>query len=303
MNKKILITGSNGFLGKHLTKKLKSLEFDVYEANSSNVNLLNENSLYDNFNNINFDYIFHLAVKTEAGGYCQKHQGEQFLLNQIMNTNILKYWYQNNRNAKFITFGSSCGYNDDVQKIEKNYMIGVPETGYEVYGMIKRMLLVGIKALSAEYGMKYVYLIPSTMYGTDYDLKDKHFIFDLIRKICDAKYLGIEPVILWGTGEQRRELIYVNDCVDIIIDSMRKENEVINLSTGNDYSIKEYANKICDIINYDFNKIMFDTSQFVGAQSKKIENTKNKEFKFTNIDDGLAKTIEYYINNKYEIKK
>ena len=302
MGKKILITGSNGFLGRHLTPKLKDLGYDVYEVNSKDANLLDIDTLNRKFGDMEFDYIFHLAVKTAAGGYCQKHQGEQFLLNQIMNTNILSFWYIHD-NAKFITFGSSCGYNDDVRKIEENYMVGVPETGYEVYGMIKRMLLVGLRALSAEYGMKYAYLIPSTMYGDNYDLHDKHFIFDLIRKICDAKYSGVEPVVLWGTGEQRRELIFVDDAVDIIIDSMEKENDVINLSTGNDYSIKDYAKTICDIVGYDFNKIEFDTTQFVGAQSKRIENTKNSGFLFTNINDGLSKTINYYIKNKYGIKE
>jgi len=300
--KKILITGSNGFLGRHLTKKLKDLKYEVYEVNSKDANYLNVDILNRKFSDINFDYIFHLAVKTAAGGYCQKHQGEQFILNQMMNTNILSFWYTH-KNAKFITFGSSCGYADDVEKIEENYMIGLPETGYEVYGMIKRMLLTGLRGLYAEYGMKYVYLIPSTIYGTNYNLNDKHFIFDLIRKICDAKYLGIEPVVLWGDGEQRRELIYIDDCVDIIINSLNKNNDVINLSTGNDYSIKDYAKTICNIVNYDFDKIEFDTTQFVGAQSKRIKNTKNKDFKFTNIKDGLSKTIEYYIKNKYGIEE
>ena len=138
------------------------------------------------------------------------------------------------------------------------------------------------------------------MYGPNYELEDKHFIFDLIRKICDAKYLNIEPVVLWGNGEQRRELIYVDDCVDIIINSLDKDNDVINLSTGNDNSIKDYARTICNIVDYDFNKIVFDENQFVGAKSKKIKNTKNKDFIFTDIQTGLVNTINYYKKRKYE---
>lgn len=303
MANNILVTGSNGFLGRHLLKKLNELGYNIYTANSKDCNLLDSNSLISCFNDNQFEYIFHLAVKTAAGGYCQKHSGEQFLINQTINTNVLNYWFEHQKNAKFITFGSSCGYNDNVIKTEENYMDGVPETGYEVYGMIKRMLLTGLSGLQKEYGMKYVYLIPSTMYGPDYDLEDKHFIFDLIRKICDAKYSGIEPVILWGDGEQRRELIYVDDCVDIIVNSMELENEVLNLSTGNDHAIKDYAKTICEIVDYDYNKIQFDVNQFVGAKSKKLINTKNQDYKFTDISVGLYNTIEYYKKKKYGLEK
>lgn len=300
MKENVLVTGSRGFIGRHLTPKLRELGYNVYEANSNNTPLLGEFTLYGEFRNVKFDYIFHLAVKTKAGGYCQKHQGEQFLLNQIMNTNILKFWYEHAKDAKFITFGTSSGYDENMEKIEENYTKGGLESGYEVYAMIKQMLLTGLKAFNAEYGMKYVYLIPSTVYGPNYDLDDKHFIFDIIRKICDAKYKGIEPVVLWGTGLQRRDLIYIDDCVNIIIDSMNKENEIINLVSGKDHSMIEYAKEICSIIDYDFNKIDFDVNQFVGAQSKRMENTKNKDFKFTNLRIGLSKTIDYYKAKNYE---
>ena len=154
MNKKhILLTGSSGFLGRHLVKKLIDLGHHVHGTNSNSTNLLEENSLQRNFKDIKFDYIFHLAVKTAAGGYCQRHPGEQFLINQTINTNVLNFWFKSNKNAKLITFGSSCGYNDAVKKTESNYMVGLPETGYEVYGMVKRMLLTGLRSLCDEFGM------------------------------------------------------------------------------------------------------------------------------------------------------
>lgn len=303
MDKKILITGSNGFLGKSLKRKLSALGFDVYTTGGSkDVDLTVSNALDEYFSNLlEFEYIFHLAVKTAAGGYCQKHSGEQYIINQLINNNVLNYWFQCHRKAKFITFGSSCGYDDDVRKIEENYMKGETETGYEVYGMIKRMLLVGLQALNKEFDMDYLYFIPSTIYGPDYELSDKHFIFDLIRKICDAKYLKEEPVVLWGTGDQRRELIYLEDCINIITGSLDKKNEVINLSTGNDNSIKEYAQMICDIVDYDFNRIEFDINQFVGAKIKRIENIKNSKFQFIEIKDGLKNTIDYYKKQKYGV--
>ena len=89
-----------------------------------------------------------------------------------------------------ITFGSSCGYNNNIKKIEPNYLKDEPETGYEVYGMVKRNLLTGLTALRQEFKMDFRYLIPSVFYGPQYNLNDKHFIFDLIRKIVNAKNGG-----------------------------------------------------------------------------------------------------------------
>jgi GDP-L-fucose synthase len=206
---------------------------------------------------------------------------------------MLFAWKKQYPNAKMITFGSSCGYDKNVIKTEDNYMKGEPEPGYEVYGNVKRNLLVGLKAMKQEYGMNYSYLIPSVFYGPEYDLHDKHFIFDLIRKIVNAKNGG-DKVVLWGTGDQTRELIFVKDAIDIIIKSMNWDREIINLSSGQEHSIKEYAQTICDIVGYDFNLVEWDTTAFVGSPNKKLINTHLQDYKFTSLTEGLKETIKYY---------
>lgn len=283
---KILITGATGFVGRHLIPALKKLNHEVIETNSKT---------YQDiwFIKDKLDYIIHLAVKTEAGGYCQKHPGEQYLINSSINTDILYYWQQYQPQAKIITFGSSCGYNDNVVKFEENYLVGEPESGYEVYGTIKRNLLVGLKALNQEYGMDYSYLIPTVFYGPQYDLDDKHFIFDLIRKIVNAKNEG-DKVILWGNGDQTRELIYIDDAINLIIESLTWDRKIINLSSGKVHSIKEYAQTICDIIGYDYNLIEWDLHAFVGSRHKNLINNHLKDYKFTSLKDGLEETIKYY---------
>jgi GDP-L-fucose synthase len=281
----IIVTGASGFVGRHLVPTLENLGHNVYDLNSSD------------FTDIwflgNIDYIIHLAVKTAAGGYCQNHPGEQFLINSSINTDMLFAWKNQYPNAKMITFGSSCGYDKNVIKTEDNYLKGEPEPGYEVYGSVKRNLLVGLKAMKQEYGMNYSYLIPSVFYGPEYDLHDKHFIFDLIRKIVSAKNGG-DKVVLWGTGDQTRELIFVKDAIDIIIKSMDWDKEIVNLSSGQEHSIKEYAQTICDIVGYDFNLIEWDTTAFVGSPNKKLVNTHLQDYKFTSLTEGLKETIKYY---------
>lgn len=291
---KILVTGATGFVGRHLVSALKKLEHEVIETDSKT------------FQDIWFikdklDYIIHLAVKTEAGGYCQKHPGEQYLINSSINTDILYYWQQYQSQAKMITFGSSCGYSDDVLKFEENYLVGEPESGYEVYGTIKRNLFVGLKALNQEYGMDYSYLIPTVFYGPQYDLDDKHFIFDLIRKIVNAKNGG-DKVVLWGNGDQTRELIYIDDAISLIIESLTWDKKIINLSSGKVHSIKEYAQTICDIVGYDYNLIEWDLYAFVGSRHKNLINNHLKDYKFTSLKDGLVETIKYYENRSSSSK-
>jgi GDP-L-fucose synthase len=285
----ILITGATGFVGRHLSKTLKTQNNNIIELNSKNFN-----SIWNHKENL--DCIIHLAVKTAAGGYCQNHPGEQYLINSDINNTILKYWKEYQPQAKMITFGSSCGYDKNVKKTEENYLKGEPEPGYEVYGNIKRNLLVGLKALKQEYNMDYSYLIPSVFYGPEYDLHDKHFIFDLIRKIVNAKNGG-DKVVLWGTGDQTRELIFVKDAVDIIIKSITWDKQIVNLSSGKSHTIKEYAQTICDIIGYDYNLIEWDVNAFVGSPNKKLVNTHLQDYSFTSLKDGLIETIKYYERN------
>ena len=305
--KKIFITGAHGFLGKFLVSQLKK-KFKkniIYTPSSKECNLTKENSLIK-FNK-KFDTIFHLAAWTQAGDFCLKHPGEQWLINQSINTNIVKWWKGYQPQAKLIFIGTSCSYSDSLTLVEKNYMKGEPHESLYTYAMTKRMLLQGAIAMEKQYKLKWLSVVPSTLYGTNYhnDGRQMHFVFDLIKKIIRGKVYN-EQVVLWGDGSQIRELIYVEDFVKylILLDS-KTSNRIINVGSGKGFSIKFLAQKISKHVGYDYKKIKYDTSKYVGAKSK-VLNTKlinqifpNFSNKLTNLDDGLKKVIEWFVKNRF----
>jgi len=297
--KNVFITGGGGFLGRFLIKEI-SKKYKIYAPNSKELDLLN----YSDLKKIkkNFDYIFHLAAWTQAGDFCLKFPGDQWLINQKINTNILNWWKAQNPKAKLIIIGTSCSYPENKKLIEKNYMHGEPNESLYTYAMTKRMLLQGVRALNKQYKMKWLCVVPSTLYGPYYhkDGRQMHFIFDLINKILLGRYFN-KKVTLWGDGFQKREIINVQDFVKNTLKIFKKtNNEIVNIGAGKDFTIREFAKKISKIVNFDHNKIVYDKTKYVGAKNKKLEikkimklipGYKKNQIK---IDEGLIETIDWF---------
>jgi GDP-L-fucose synthase len=292
------VTGATGFLGTHLVRKLKELGWDVSISNTQHANLSSVDNLRC-FDDIKFDYIFHLAAVTKAGDYCLKNPATQWLENQTINTNILKYWQTCQPQSKIICMGTSCSYAPNIPMKEDNYLLGEPEESLYTYAMTKRMLLNGLTAIENQHNLKWLYFIPSTLYGPDFELDDNHFIFDFIRNCHNAKHKD-KKFVVWGDGKQRRELIYIDDAIDAMIDLLGYENEVFNLGSGEDNTINEFATLVCDAYNYNSNLIEHDLHKYVGVKEKKINTEKvlsylkGVPFIKTNLRDGIQSCVDYF---------
>lgn len=306
--RKILVTGATGFLGRFFCEALKKKGGQIYSVDSKNCDLTQADSL-NQFNQVKFDWIIHLAAWTQAGDFCLTHQGQQWLINQKINTNVLSWWQKFQSQAKLLAMGTSCSYDPKLPLEEKYYMEGRPIDSLFTYALTKRMLYAGLLALHQQYGLDFLYLVPSTLYGPEYHLdgRQMHFIFDLVRKILKGKFLGSE-VILWGDGEQKRELVHVNDFVQTALFLMEKhKNQIINIGAGREHSIKEFAQKICSKVNFDFQKIQFDLSKYVGARSKILSIAKLQkllpDYQPTDLDEGLKGTIDWFIEHQQTLVK
>ncbi len=296
---KILVTGATGFLGTSLCSKLQEQGHELVRLNSQNCDLTQQDSL-PQFNHHTYDRIYHLAAWTQAGDFCIYHPGEQWIINQHINTNVLTWWQKYQPQAKLICMGTSCAYAPEQELVEENYLTGLPIESLFTYAMTKRMLYAGLLALAKQFGLKYLCLVPSTLYGSGYhtDGRQMHFIFDLIRKIIRGKLYG-EPVILWGDGYQSRELVFIDDFVNIALKlTDTVDNDLVNIGAGEEFTIRHFAKLICERVGYDFNRIQFDTTRYVGAKSKCLAVTKLKQYipdlTLTPLEIGLTKTIDWF---------
>ena len=294
----IIVTGASGFLGRFLCDALEEKGHQVTKLNSKIADLTKEGSL-ETFTEP-YDRIYHLAAWTQAGDFCLYHPGEQWLINQKINTNVLSWWHTRQPKAKLIAMGTSCSYDPTLPLSEENYMRGEPIESLFTYAMTKRMLYSGLTSLNKQFGHTYLNLVPSTLYGPYYhtDGRNMHFIFDLIRKILRGKEKG-EPVILWGDGYQKRELVFVPDFIQVALYlSDHVDNDIVNIGAGEEYSIREFAEKVCSIVGFDPSAIQYDTSRYVGARSKVLDVSKlhhlMPDISFTPLQKGLEDTIVWF---------
>jgi nucleoside-diphosphate-sugar epimerase len=296
---RILVTGGTGFLGTHLVKKLETDGHEVVSVSSKSGNLVEYDSFVRHLSTYPiFDKIFHLANDTKAGDYSLYYPMNDWLSNTLINANMLRYWHDHHPEAQLIAIGTSCSYmvGDDHLK-ESDYLKGEPDPTLRAYATTKRHLLEGLMACSKQHGMKWVYFIPGTFYGPGFKGNDNHFIFDFIRKLVN----GVPE--FWGNGDQVRDVVYVDDAVDLMWKlSEVGKNIVTNITSGTQLTLKEYVKEICKVLKIS-DKSKWDVSKYSGNKSRKlstdklntlIEDDLGGSFKFTPLRDGLSRCVDYY---------
>jgi len=191
---------------------------------------------------------------------------------------------------------------------EEYLMTGPLEETSEAYSIAK---IAGIKmcqSYNEQYGTNFISAIPANVYGPGchFGLENSHVLSAMVRKFSEARERKEKKIIFWGTGTPRREFLYAADLAEALVYLMNKydSSEPINIGTGKEISIKELANKIKNIVNFQ-GKIEWDKSKPDGTKRKLLDAKKINSLGWnseTSLDEGLEKTIAWY-NIMHKIEK
>lgn len=311
MNKdsNILITGSNGMVGKSLNKLLKEKGYDnLLTPTHNQLDLMDQNKVDTYFKKHKIDIVFSLAAKV-GGIKANMLAPAEFLFDNIMiESNIIHTSYKFNI-EKLMYLGSSCIYPTKCkQPLKEEYLLSSKlEPTNEGYALAK---IVGLKLCefyNKQYGTNYISLMPCSIYGEydHFDLEKSHVIASLIIKFHNAKINNLPSTEIWGTGNAKREFLYVDDVANAMLYFMEHYNAedlppFINIGYNNDVSIKELANLIKDIIGYK-GDIMFDKTKPEGMKRKLLDSSISNKFGWkpkVKLEDGLRRTYIWYLENK-----
>lgn len=308
MDKKSLIyvAGHDGLVGSAIIRKLKVDGYNnLLTRKRSDLDLRNQYSVDTFFKYQQPEYVF-IAAALVGGIKANNTRRAEFIYDNLMiQSNIIHAAYLY-KVKKLLFTGSACIYprNCEQPVMESHLLTGELEPTNEPYAVAK---IAGIKMCQAynnQYGCNFISVNPTNSYGTNdhYDLDNSHVLPALLRKVITAKKENKTTVEIWGTGKARREFIYSDDMADGLVFLMNNYDspDVINLGIGTDISIKELAEIIKEVVEWDGEFIY--NGQLDGMLKRQLDVTKITELGWqpkTTLKEGIIKTMNDINSKKY----
>jgi GDP-L-fucose synthase len=302
-DKKILVTGGAGFLGKYVVAALieqGAKKKDIFVPRSAEFDLRKQSVAKKVVKGQ--DVVIHLAANVGGIGYNQENPGSLFYDNLLMGVHLMEE-ARKAKVEKFVAVGTICAYPKftPVPFKEEDLWMGYPEETNAPYGLAKKMMLVQSQAYRQQYGFNSIFLLPVNLYGPgdNFDPNSSHVIPALIKKFMDAKKRKLSEVSVWGTGKPTREFLYVEDCARAIVLATRdyEKSDPVNIGSSFEISIKELSQLVAKLTGFK-GKVVFDHTKPDGQPRRKLDVSRaKKEFGFeskTTFEKGLGQTIAWY---------
>jgi len=313
-NKKVLITGGDGFIGSHLTPRLVELDAEVTVVGRKKIpnNLRNKPNLqYLSLDLLkqsqckkavkDIDFVFHLAGIAGGIGYSSRHQSTLFTKNSLLCFNMLNAIINSSiQRFQFVSSVAVYPYKDRGILSESLGVVGKPEKKSLGYGWAKRYGELLCKLVADEFGMKISIIRPDNTYGEkdNFDPSQARVIPALIQKVNESN----DQVEVWGSGNQKRSFVYVKDVIQGILLGLKEYPypEPINISSNEPTSIKKLVELIVKLSKKRI-KIKFNQNKPEGSKIRILDIKKARDLlgyapKWS-LKDGLTSTIKWYKQN------
>ena len=312
---KIFIAGHKGMVGSALVRLLKNQDLEIITQDRKNLDLLNQNDVWNFFKNQKIDQVY-LAAANVGGIHANNTYPAEFIYENLMiQTNVIHSAFLS-RVKKILFLGSSCIYPKKTNQPmkEEELLTGKLEITNEPYAIAK---ITGIKMCESynrqygeSHGIDYRSIMPTNLYGPgdNYHPQNSHVIPGLIYRFHEAKINNLRKVKVWGSGTPKREFLYVDDAAKASIYLMNIDKKIytkhttavcshINVGSGKDITIKELAEIIKEVVGYK-GEINFDPNKPDGSPRKLLDSKRINDLGFNpevSLKEGLIKTYKDFI--------
>ena len=299
------MAGHRGMVGSSISRRLASEGCTVLTVERDVLDLRDQQNVYRWLHDQRPDTVVLAAAKV-GGILANDSYPADFLLdNLLIETAIISGAHAANVD-RLLFLGSSCIYPKMAPQpiVEDALLTGPLEPTNEWYAIAKIAGTKLVQAFRRQHGRDYISAMPTNLYGPgdNFDLQSSHVLPALIRKVHKAKETGGD-VVVWGTGQPRRELLYVDDCADACIHLLKtySGDSHVNVGSGVDLTILELTQTVMKVLQYD-GRIVNDLSKPDGTPRKLMDNGKLKALGWTpkvSLEDGIARSYEAYLNGHY----
>jgi GDP-L-fucose synthase len=302
--KRVYVAGHRGMAGSAIVRRLAGEDCEILTAPRSELDLTKADDTERWLKDAKPDVVFHAAAKVGGIAYNNAYPVDFLAENLAIALNVIRGAY-NVGVGKLLFLGSSCIYPKLAPQPMREDMLltGSLEPTNEWYAVAKIAGLKLVEAYRRQYKADFISVMPTNLYGPgdNYHPEHSHVPAALIRRFHEAKLSGAPVVTVWGTGTPRREFMSVDDLADACVFTLKhySADEFINIGTGQDITIGEFAGLIADIVGYK-GKIAFDTTRPDGTPQKLLDVSKLARLGWraqTGLREGLVIAYADFLKN------